>query len=200
MQMSKQNVVPLITPGLKVACFAMQSARTLPAPSALDDTDMARLDSLIGGRPQAQARAAPLPRRRCLRNPSSPCVSGFFKTDVLTEDGRDQVTGFQMARRKSSAWDGISTEHHTCKRRGAGRQRSLPDPVLPKLELLSSEIHSLQHHLHKVMSREIVRDHGVMMFAWPRCARKERLAAFLLNLSQRFQCARLFALRSSICA
>jgi CRP/FNR family transcriptional regulator len=51
--------------------------------------------------------------------------------------------------------------------------------------MLSSEIHSLQHHLHQVMSREIVRDHGVMMLLGTMRA-EERLAAFLLNLSQRF--------------
>ena len=54
-----------------------------------------------------------------------------------------------------------------------------------ELEILSSEIRSLQHHLHKVLSREIVRDHGVMMLLGTMRA-EERLAAFLLNLSQRF--------------
>jgi CRP/FNR family transcriptional regulator len=53
------------------------------------------------------------------------------------------------------------------------------------LEGLSREIQTLQHHFHKVMSREIVRDHGVMMLLGTMRA-EERLAAFLLNLSQRF--------------
>jgi CRP/FNR family transcriptional regulator len=39
--------------------------------------------------------------------------SGFFKTDVLIEDGRDQVTGFQMGG-ELLGLDGISTEQHTC--------------------------------------------------------------------------------------
>ncbi|HQA11786.1 helix-turn-helix domain-containing protein, partial [Zoogloea sp.] len=38
---------------------------------------------------------------------------------------------------------------------------------------------------HKIMSREIVRDHGVMMLLGSMRA-EERLAAFLLNMSQRF--------------
>ena len=54
------------------------------------------------------------------------------------------------------------------------------------LEGLSRQIHTLQHHFHKVMSREIVRDHGVMMLLGTMRA-EERLAAFLLNLSQRFK-------------
>ena len=43
----------------------------------------------------------------------------------------------------------------------------------------------LQRQLHKVMSRELVRDQGVMMLLGTMRA-EERLAAFLLNLSQRF--------------
>jgi len=48
------------------------------------------------------------------------------------------------------------------------------------------EMEALQHHFHKVMSREIVREHGVMMLLGSMRA-EERLAAFLLNLSQRLQ-------------
>jgi CRP/FNR family transcriptional regulator len=46
-------------------------------------------------------------------------------------------------------------------------------------------VQALQRHFHQVMSREIVRDHGVMMLLGTMRA-EERLAAFLLNLSQRF--------------
>jgi CRP/FNR family transcriptional regulator len=53
------------------------------------------------------------------------------------------------------------------------------------LEQLSRELPSLQHQLHRIMSREIVRDHGVMLLLGSMSA-AERLAAFLLNLSQRF--------------
>ena len=58
--------------------------------------------------------------------------------------------------------------------------------VLPfdKLEQLSREFSTLQHHVHKIMSREIVRDHGVMLLLGSMRA-EERLAAFLLNLVQR---------------
>src|SRR6185295_20227772 len=42
-----------------------------------------------------------------------------------------------------------------------------------------------QRHLQGVLSREIVRDHGVMMLLGSMRA-EERLAVFLLNLSKRF--------------
>ena len=54
-----------------------------------------------------------------------------------------------------------------------------------KLEQMSHEIEGLQLQFHKVMSREIVRDHGVMMLLGSMRA-EERLAAFLLNMSPRF--------------
>ncbi len=109
--------------------------------------------------------------------------TGFFKTDVLLEDGRDQVTGFQMAG-EILGMDGISNEAHTCNAVALEDSEVCSIPYA-RLEELSSEIRTLQHHFHKVMSREIVRDHGVMMLLGTMRA-EERLAAFLLNLSQRF--------------
>jgi CRP/FNR family transcriptional regulator len=49
---------------------------------------------------------------------------------------------------------------------------------------LSREINALQHHVHRVLSREIVREHSVMLLLGTMRA-EERLAAFLLNLVQR---------------
>ncbi len=109
--------------------------------------------------------------------------SGFFKTDVLIEDGREQVTGFQMAG-ELLGLDGISSEFHSCNAIALEDSEVCAIPF-SKLESLSREIVTLQHHFHKVMSREIVRDHGVMMLLGTMRA-EERLAAFLLNLSQRF--------------
>ena len=43
---------------------------------------------------------------------------------------------------------------------------------------MSREVPALQRHLHAVLAREIVRDHGVMMLLGSMRA-EERLAAFL---------------------
>ena len=53
-----------------------------------------------------------------------------------------------------------------------------------RLEELSREVNALQHHVHKIMSREIVREHGVMLLLGSMRA-EERVAAFLLNLVKR---------------
>ena len=108
--------------------------------------------------------------------------SGFFKTSVTTADGRDQVTGFQMAG-EILGLDGIVQDKHSC---SAIALEDAEVCVLPfdKLEQLSREFSALQHHVHRIMSREIVRDQGVMLLLGSMRA-EERLAAFLLNLVQR---------------
>lgn len=108
--------------------------------------------------------------------------TGFFKTCVATEDGRDQVTGFQMAG-EIIGLDGIVNNLHTC---DAVALEDAEVCVMPfdSIEELSREVTALQNHVHRIMSREIVREHGVMLLLGSMRA-EERLAAFLLNLVQR---------------
>ena len=109
--------------------------------------------------------------------------SGSFKTRILHEDGREQVTGFVMPG-EIIGLDAISTDAHTCEA-VAMEASEVCELPFAKLEELSREIPSLQRHLHKIMSREIVRDQGIMLLLGSMRA-EERLAAFLLNLSQRY--------------
>ena len=109
--------------------------------------------------------------------------TGFFKTQVLHEDGREQVTGFQMAG-EITGLDAISSEAHACDA-VALEDSEICELPFDQLETLSRKVPALQRHLHKIMSREIVRDQGIMLLLGSMHA-EERLAAFLLNLSQRF--------------
>jgi CRP/FNR family transcriptional regulator, anaerobic regulatory protein len=104
--------------------------------------------------------------------------SGFFKSSVVLEDGRDQVTGFHMAG-ELLGMDGIGADAH------AADVLALEDSEVCVIPYSRLEQPNLQRQLHKVMSRELVRDQGVMMLLGTMNA-EERLAAFLLNLSQRF--------------
>ena len=109
--------------------------------------------------------------------------SGFFKTVQTLENGREQVTGFQMAG-EIMGMDGIGPDAHVL------NAIALEDSevcVIPysRLETMGEEIHEVRRQFHKVMSREIVREHGVMLLLGTMRA-EERLATFLLNLSQRF--------------
>ena len=104
--------------------------------------------------------------------------SGFFKSRVMLEDGRDQVTGFHMAG-ELVGLDGIGTDTHSAD------VIALEDSEVCVIPYARLEEFGLERQLHKVMSRELVRDQGVMMLLGTMRA-EERLAAFLLNLSQRF--------------
>jgi CRP/FNR family transcriptional regulator len=104
--------------------------------------------------------------------------SGFFKSSVVLEDGRDQVTGFHMAG-EILGMDGIGTHSHSAD------AIALEDSEVCIIPYARLEEPALQRQLQKVMSRELVRDQGVMMLLGTMSA-EERLAAFLLNLSQRF--------------
>src|SRR6185436_4957272 len=109
--------------------------------------------------------------------------SGFFKTSLVDGEGREQVTGFFMGG-ELLGLDGIGTgRHHSA-------SIALEDCevcVLPYslIEKMAQDVPALQRQLHAVLSREIVRDHGVMMLLGSMRA-EERLATFLLNLSKRF--------------
>jgi CRP/FNR family transcriptional regulator len=79
--------------------------------------------------------------------------------------------------------DGITTDRHNC---NAVALEDAEVCVMPfaNVEEISREFPVLQRHVHKIMSREIVRDQGVMLLLGNMRA-EERLAAFLLNLVQR---------------
>ncbi|SRR6266571_215044 len=166
---------------LKTACSNC-NLRELCLPVGLTREQVVTLDELVYARRKVR-------RSECLFRAGDPFRSlyavrtGFFKTRLATEDGRDQVTGFQMAGELLGI-DGIGTDRHTC---DAVALEDSEICVIPysKLQELSRRFEPLHHHFHKVMSREIVSDQSVMLLLGSMRA-EERLAAFLLNLSQRF--------------
>ena len=167
---------------LKAACSSC-NLRELCLPLGMSTTQMDRLDELV-----AQRRT--VSRGDALFRAGEPFQSlyavrtGFFKTCIASEDGREQVTGFQMAG-EVLGLDGISTDRHNC---DAVALEDSQVCIIPygQLEELTRELSDLQHQFHRIMSREIVRDHGVMLLLGSMRA-EERLAAFLLNLTQRLR-------------
>ena len=165
---------------IKVACSSC-NLRELCLPMGLNPEEMDKLDRVISTRKRIK-------RGQSLFNVGDKFTSlyavrsGFFKTCVTTADGRDQVTGFQMTG-EIIGMDGIVSDHHSC---DAIALEDAEVCIMPfdQVEELSREFTTLQHHVHKILSREIVRDHGVMLLLGSMRA-EERLAAFLLNLVQR---------------
>ncbi|HEY1392716.1 MAG TPA: fumarate/nitrate reduction transcriptional regulator Fnr [Methylibium sp.] len=167
---------------LKVACSSC-NLRELCLPLGLSSPELDRLDRLIASR-RTVKRGEALFRAGDAFQSLYAVRTGFFKTSLSSEDGRDQVTGFQMAG-ELLGLDAISQDKHTC---DAIALEDSQVCVIPysQLETVSREFTDLQRSFHKIMSREIVRDHGVMLLLGGMRA-EERLAAFLLNLTQRLQ-------------
>ena len=168
--------------GREVACSGC-SLRDLCLPVGFTEPEMAQLDALVAQRRNVRRGEALF--RRGDRFASLHAIrTGFFKTCMTTGDGRDQVTGFQMAG-EMLGFDGIGTGQHRC---DAVALEDSQVCVIPfnKLEEVAHEFASLQRQFHRVMSREIVRDHDVMLLLASMSA-EERVAAFVLNLSRRLE-------------
>jgi CRP/FNR family transcriptional regulator len=174
------KIHPLNSLTIKVACSNC-NLRELCMPMGLKAGELEKIDEAVATRRKVK-------RGTRLYNNGEKFTSlfairtGFFKTCITTEDGRNQVTGFQMAG-EIIGLDGIVKDHHTC---DAVALEDAEVCVMPfdRIEELSREVAALQRHVHKIMSREIVREHGVMLLLGSMRA-EERLAAFLLNLVQR---------------
>ena len=158
------------------------SLRTQCLPVGLNQTQATSLDTLVQTRKKVR-RGESLFRSGDAFASLYVVRSGFFKTRVATADGRDQVSGFQMAGDMLGI-DGIGAAQHGCD------AIALEDSEVcviryARLTQMTHQIPALQHHFHQIMSREIVREHGIMLLLGSLRA-EERLASFLLNLSQRF--------------
>ena len=150
-------------------------------PIGIEPSDLKRLDEVVATRRQVKQGKMLFSNGDAFTSLYA-IRTGFFKTCISNEDGREQVTGFQMAG-EIIGLDGIVTDHHSC---NAIALEDAEVCVMPfaNLEDLSREFPVLQRHVHKVMSREIVRENGMMMMLGNMRA-EERLAAFLLNLVNR---------------
>ncbi|MDM0075377.1 fumarate/nitrate reduction transcriptional regulator Fnr [Variovorax sp. J2P1-59] len=165
---------------IKVACSNC-NLRELCMPIGLSPVELQRIDEIVATRRKVK-------RRETLFHNGEDFTSlyairtGMFKTRLTSEDGRDQVTGFQMAG-EIIGLDGIVNGHHTCDAVALEDSEVCTMPF-DRIEELSREVTALQRHVHQIMSREIVREQGVMLLLGSMRA-EERLAAFLLNLVQR---------------
>jgi CRP/FNR family transcriptional regulator len=166
---------------LRQACSTC-SLRELCLPVGLSADEMRELDAII-------SQGRPIKRGEGLYRAGEPFRSlyavrvGFFKSSVISEDGREQVTGFHMSG-ELMGMDAISSDLHTCDAI-ALEDSEVCELPFAEIEDLARKVPNLQRHLYKVMSREIVDDHKVMLLLGNMKA-EERLAAFLINLSHRF--------------
>jgi CRP/FNR family transcriptional regulator len=156
--------------------------RQLCLPAGLGPQEMDQLDRIIH-RKRPLKRGAYLYRAGGALQSLFAVRTGFLKSSVLHDDGREQVAAFHMTG-ELLGMDAIGSGKHICDSIALEDSEVCEIPFTD-FEHLSHHIPALQQHFHRIMSREIARDYGVMLLLGSMRA-EERLAAFLLNLSQRF--------------
>jgi len=181
-QTREQSTLRNPVPSVKLACSTCGS-RHLCIPIELKADSHEKLNGAFGNTRRVKRGEAIYRAGDPFRN-LYVARAGSSKTIAVHHDGREQITGFQITG-EYLGLDGIGTDQHTID------AIALEDSVIcvipfKELEALCDGDKILQHHLHKIMSREIVRESALLMMMGNLNA-EERVAAFLINLSQRFQ-------------
>lgn len=178
-QSASDSAVPgragVARPGVRVPAFGLSED--------IDPKCLERLASLCAElRPVA--RGAPLFRQGDGLHALYEVHAGFFKTAVTDLQGRSQVTGFHLSG-DLLGLDAIGSDLHGADAVALEDGMVCVIPFEP-LNALFREFASLQHAFHRVMSREITRDQSMMLVLGTLSA-EGRVAAFLLDLTQRLQ-------------
>jgi CRP/FNR family transcriptional regulator, anaerobic regulatory protein len=174
---------PLHAPSCRQACSSC-NLREICLPVGLSKLELDYVDKRLVATRRKVVRGEALYRAGDRFESLYAVWTGFFKTCLASKDGREQVTGFQMGG-ELIGMDGIGTRRHEVDALALEDSQVCVIPF-DALEALAHEVPSLQQQFHRIMSREIVRNQGVMLLLGSMYA-EERLAAFLLNLTYRLQ-------------
>lgn len=159
------------------------SLNALCLPLSLTENDMERLDDII-------RRGRPIQKGQLLFQQGEPFQSvfavrtGALKTYTIAPSGEEQITGFHLASELIglSGYDG-GTYPLTAK---ALETTTVCEIPLPQLETLADNIPDLRRQLMRTMGNEIRHDQNMMLLLSKKTA-DERVASFLLDISQRYQ-------------
>lgn len=154
---------------------------TLCLPGGLSEDDLQPLDSLLLTTKRVAAGQSVFAEGDPFRFIYA-VRSGTCKTAMLRSDGREQVTGFHMAG-EVMGLEGLAHGTHriTATALEEGEVCLIPYERLVAATVATPGAKDLVRHL---MGQEMERDHGMMVVLGLTDA-GERLAAFLLNLSER---------------
>jgi CRP/FNR family transcriptional regulator, anaerobic regulatory protein len=108
---------------------------------------------------------------------------GSFKSQIISEDGREQITGIHLPGTVVGI-EGIASGRHT-RNVVAMEESELCVLSIADLDRLAAELPGVQRWFHRALSREIVAATDELTLLGRRKA-EDRLEAFLLALAQRF--------------
>ncbi len=110
--------------------------------------------------------------------------TGAFKSVMMLHDGREQITGFHLAGDMLGI-DAIGDSAHPSEAVAIEEAWVCAVPYQSLMQL-SRRAEPVQSYVQNLLSRELVRDQGVMLLLG-RMQAEERVAVFLINLAQRFK-------------
>ncbi|MEO8526671.1 MAG: helix-turn-helix domain-containing protein [Caldimonas sp.] len=174
---------PLHTAACRVRCSSC-NMREICMPVGLTREELEHIDHRLVATRRKTARGETLFRTGDRFDALFAIWTGFFKTVIVSKQGREQITGFQMAG-ELIGLSGIDSGLHEV---DAVALEDSQVCVIPftELEALEREVPALQTQFHKMMSREIANDHQAMLQLGSMHA-EERVAAFVLNLMHRLE-------------
>ncbi|MFN2328712.1 MAG: fumarate/nitrate reduction transcriptional regulator Fnr [Chromatocurvus sp.] len=108
--------------------------------------------------------------------------SGTLKAYRMTDDGREQITGFYFPG-EIVGMDGINQSRHASSARALETSAVCEIPF-SSLEKLSASMPQLQRHFFQLMSREITEDQQLITLL-SKSSADARIAALLLSISMR---------------
>jgi CRP/FNR family transcriptional regulator len=179
----RQQALPAAATPLKTLCSACH-LKELCLPCGLSGDDVDSLDALGFGRRRVAAGEALFAEGDRFQYIHA-VRTGTFKTSLAMADGREQVSGFYMAG-ELLGLDGVATSRHASTAVALEDTEVCAIPYSNLTELAATGGSQMQQVVSRLMSREIVREHSLMLLLGSMNA-EERLAAFLLNLSQRMK-------------
>jgi len=173
------TVIPLSD--RKVACRNCTLFQ-LCLPIGLGEADLALLDRIIKRR-RPVARGDYLYRAGDQFDSIFAVKSGSFKTFTGSDAGREQITGLHLPG-ELFGLEAISSGAYGCAAQALERSTVCELPF-DELEKLGERVPGLMRQLLRVMSREMSRDKSVLEAV--KTAAEQKLAIFLLGLSERFR-------------
>ncbi|RKP55958.1 Crp/Fnr family transcriptional regulator [Pararobbsia silviterrae] len=157
--------------------------RSICLPVDLELPDLDRLDAIVGTR-RSVRRGDALYRADDAFQSLYAVRSGSFKTVVVHRDGGEQVTGLFLPG-DPLGLDGVCHDAHAC---DAVALEDSSVCVIPfaLFDAFCHDVKPMQRHFYRMMGSAIVRESNLLMVLGTMTA-EQRVAAFLLNLSERFR-------------
>lgn len=172
-----------IRPARSGVCCGSCCLQDVCLPCGLSAANVSELDALATLKRKV-ARGAALYRSSDVFDALYAVRSGAFKTQSVSRGGVEKITGFHLPG-ELMGLDAINTERHNYDAMALEDSEVCVIPFA-KLQALALRIPELQRQLFRLLSREIARDEGLMLLLGSMTA-EQRLAAFLLSLSRRYQ-------------